>query len=100
MLRTRLHADLAAQKTRWDTEADAIGLVKVDRQEMLAWERRETLAFRAFSLPALDLTGIITKLTLILRMGEARESDDQFPWPQIDSVIADLQRLAEARTVA
>jgi hypothetical protein len=67
---------------------------EADHQEALAFERREALAFRAFALPAGDLAGVLTKLTLVLRMGEARDSDDAFPWPQIQSVINDLRRMA------
>jgi hypothetical protein len=92
-LRARLHAQLAAQKARWDAEANKIGLAEADRQEVLAFERRETLAFRAFALPADDLAGVLTKLTLVLQMGETRDTDHAFPWPQIQSVINDLWRM-------
>jgi hypothetical protein len=98
VVRTRLHADLADHEMRWDAAVDAVGLSEADRQEVLACERRETVAFRAFSIPARDLTGIITKLTLISQMGEARESDDEFPWPQIVSITTDLRRFANAGT--
>jgi hypothetical protein len=98
-LSAQLHAKLAALTARWEAGVEAVGLAEVERQEKLAWEKREALAFRAFSLPSRDLASIIIKLTVILRMGEARESDDEFPWPQIASVIADLERLAEPRRV-
>ena len=45
-LRGSLHAELAARTARWDAEATAIGLAAADRQEALALERREELAFR------------------------------------------------------
>jgi hypothetical protein len=28
-----------------------------------------------------------------LRMGQSRDGDDAFPWPQIQSIIRDLRRL-------
>ena len=92
-LRGSLHAELAARTARWDAEATAIGLAEADRQEALAFERREALAFRAFAVSAGDVAGVLTKLTLVLRMGQTRDSDDAFPWPQIQSVIRDLRRL-------
>jgi hypothetical protein len=92
-LRESLHAELAARKACWDAEAAEIGLAEADHEETLAFERREVLAFQAFALPAGDLADVVTKLTLILRMGEARDSDDAFPWPQIQSVINDIRRL-------
>ena len=88
-----LHAELAARTARWNAEATAIGLAEADRQEGLAFERREALAFQAFALSAGDLAGVLTKLTLVLRMGETQDSDEAFPWPQIQSVIRDLRRL-------
>lgn len=99
LLRARLHAELAGQKRRWDRQAEVIGLSEAEQAEQLAWEKRTALADRAFSLPGHDLSDIITKLTLISRMGEIRERDDEFPWPQIDSVIRDLRRLAETGNV-
>ena len=92
-LRGSLHAELAVRIARWDAEATAIGLAEADRLEALAFERREALAFQAFALSAGDLAGVLTKLTLVLRMGQTRDSDDAFPWPQIQSVIRDLRRL-------
>ena len=92
-LRARLHAELAARTASWDAEATEIGLAEADRQEGLAFERREALAFRAFALSAGDIAGVLTKLTLVLRMGETQGSDDAFPWPQIQSIIRDLRRL-------
>ena len=92
-LRGSLHAELAARMARWDAEATASGLAVADQQQALAFERREELAFRAFALPASNLAGVLTKLTLVLRMGETRDSDDAFPWPQIQSIIRDLRRL-------
>jgi hypothetical protein len=92
-LRGSLHTELAAQKARWDAEATAIGFAEAGRQEGLALERREALAFRAFAHPAGNLADALTKLTLVLRMGEARDSDDAFPWPQIQSVIDDIGRI-------
>lgn len=95
-----LHATLTDLTIRWKTEAEAIGLNEAERQEKLAWERREALSIQVFSLPGRDLDSIVTKLTLTLRMGETRESDDEFPWPQIGSIISDLRRLAKTGTVA
>jgi hypothetical protein len=92
-MRGSLHAELAAQTDRWNAEAIAIGFVEAGRREALALERREGLALRAFAIPAGELTDVLTKLTLVLQMGQTRDSDDAFPWPQIQSVINDLRRL-------
>jgi hypothetical protein len=95
ILRAQLHADLDRRQALWDREAAFSGLVEAERQEAVAWERRESLATRALSLPTHSLSNVVTKLTLILRMGEEREDDDEFPWSQINSVLVDLRRLME-----
>jgi hypothetical protein len=92
-LRGSLHAELTTRNARWNAEATAIGLDEADRQQALAFDRRETLAFRAFALPAGDLACVVTKLTLVLRMGQTRDSDETFPWAQIQSITNDLRRL-------
>jgi hypothetical protein len=94
-----LHAKLAELTIRWKKEAETIGLNEAERQEKLAWDRRDALSVRMFSLHGRDLDSVVTKLTLTLRMGETRESDEEFPWPQIGAIIADLRRIVETGTV-
>ena len=90
-----LHADLTDLQMRWNTEAETVGLSDAEHQQELAWEKRQTLANRVFSLPGRDLAEVIMKLTIILRTGKSRERDNEFPWPQIESVIHDVRRLAQ-----
>jgi hypothetical protein len=93
--RQQLHSDLAAQQARWDTAKEATGFNEADRNETEAWARSEELANALFTLPAQGILGVIIKLTLILRTGEAEVSPDEHPWPQLRSVHNDLRRLAE-----
>jgi hypothetical protein len=98
VLGPRLHEHLVSQKASWEMQADAIGMLEAERQETKAWDKREAIALRVFSLRADDLASIIIKLTLIQRMGETRKNDDEFPWPQIGAIISDLKRLTDERT--
>jgi hypothetical protein len=92
--RRQLHSDLAAQQARWDAASESVGLDAADQNEIEAWGRSEELASALFALPAPGILGVIIKLTLILRTGEAEVSPEEHPWPQIRSVFDDLRRLA------
>ncbi|MDB5394036.1 MAG: hypothetical protein JWM91_1542 [Rhodospirillales bacterium] len=92
--RRQLHSDLVAQQARWDAASESAGLDAADQNEIEAWERSEALASALFALPAQGILGVIIKLTLILRTGEAEVSPEEHPWPQIRSVFDDLRRLA------
>jgi len=91
--RRRLHADLAAQQDRWDAASESTGFNAADQNEMRAWRISEELADALFALRAQDILGVIIKLTLILRTGEAEATSDEHPWPQIRSAYDDLRSL-------
>jgi hypothetical protein len=93
-LRKRLHSDLAAKQAKWDTAAEALGLNIADWQEESIRRRSEEIADAIFALPARGLPGVIAKLELILRMGETRQDDEETPWGELRSTVADLRRLA------
>ena len=92
--RRQLHADLANQQARWDAASASGGFNKADQNAIEASERSEELANALFALPAQGILGVIIKLALILRTGEAEVSPKEHPWPQIQSVHDDLRRLA------
>ncbi len=92
--RRQLHSDLAAQQARWDAASEFGGFNTADRNETQAWAISEELANALFALPAQGILGVIIKLTLILRTGEAEVSPDEHPWPQLRSVYDDLRSLA------
>jgi hypothetical protein len=93
-LRRRLHADLAAHQARWDAAAVAVGFDDLDARQDAARERADAVAQPLLKAPAGSLTGIAAKLTLILELGQPSPQDEEFPWPQLRSALADLQRLA------
>jgi hypothetical protein len=91
--RQRLHLDFAAQQERWDAAAEASGMSAADRNEVEAWKKAEQLAQSLFALRAQNVLGVIIKLSLILRTGEAQACADEHPWPQIRSAYDDLRSL-------
>jgi hypothetical protein len=92
--RHQFHSDLAAQQERWNAASEETGFNAADQNEAHAWRKSEELADALFAIRSRDILGVIIKLTLILRSGEAEVSPEEHPWPQIRSVYDDLRSLA------
>lgn len=90
----QLHAELARRLALWRDAAARLGLDETDRLEDEAMSRSAELAESLIRVPAGSLTGSILKLELILRTGQAKTGDDEFPWGWLRLAIADLRRLA------
>jgi len=94
-LRQRLHREFEAHRQRWEIAAAAIGLGPVEERVNLAWDRWDVLTETIWQVPAGSLAGIAAKLAMVLSIGQSRSDDDEFPWPPLRSVLADLQRLGK-----
>lgn len=93
-LRERLHREFEAHRRRWEMAAAAIGLGPVEERINFAWDRWEALTEGVWQTPARSLAGIAAKLSMVLSIGQSRCDDEEFPWPPLRSVFADLQRFA------
>jgi hypothetical protein len=94
-LRERLHREFAAHRRRWEMAAAAIGLGPVEERINVAWDRWEALTEGAWQTPARSLAGIAAKLSMVLAIGQSRSDDEEFPWPPLRSVLADLRRFVD-----
>ncbi len=94
-LRQKLHREFAAHRRRWEIAAGAIGLGPVEERVNHAWDRWDTLTETVWQVPAGSLAGVAAKLAMVLSIGQSRSDDDEFPWPPLRSVLADLQRLGK-----
>ncbi|MFE0756963.1 hypothetical protein ACFW16_23585 [Inquilinus sp. NPDC058860] len=94
-LRQRLHREFAAHRRRWEIAAGAIGLGPVEERVNNAWDRWDALTETVWQVPAGSLAGVAAKLAMVLSIGQSRSDDDEFPWPPLRSVLADLQRLGK-----
>ncbi|MGK9171554.1 hypothetical protein KXR53_35055 [Inquilinus limosus] len=92
-LRQRLHREFAAHRRRWEIAAAAIGLGPVEERVNQAWDRWDSLTETVWQVPAGTVAGAVAKLAMVLSMGQSRSDDDEFPWPPLRSILADLQRL-------
>jgi len=93
-LRQKLHREFAAHRRRWEIAAAAIGLGPVEERVNQAWDRWDTLTETVWQVPAGTLAGVAAKLAMLLSIGQSRSDDDEFPWPPLRCILADLRRLA------
>jgi len=75
--------------------ASAIGLGQVEERVDLAWDRWDALTETIWQTRAGSLAGAAAKLAMVLSAGQSRFDDDEFPWPPLRSVLADLQRIGK-----
>ena len=91
----------ADQQTRWNELDQKVGYSRARAAEAQAVEAEEEIFDAVAATPAQSLAGVIAKLTIIVGGGENMGDTSAFPWPQIQSALADLQALgdrgAEAR---
>jgi hypothetical protein len=73
----------------------AIGLGPVEERINVAWDRWEAPTEGVWQTQARSLTGIAAKLSMLLAIGQSRSDDEEFPWPPLRSVFADLRRFAD-----
>jgi hypothetical protein len=91
-----LHAELAARRARWDAEAEALGFVEANREELQAWRKEEEAVRAIFRTRAATLAGVEIKLALMIQLCDAFSEDPDFPLPQLRSTLADVKRLRRA----
>ncbi len=92
-LRANLHADLAAHRARWEEAAAALHYDEMDKRQDAAHQHAEAMIDPLFAAPAATLAGVAAKLTFILIFGPLWQDEEEFPWPQLRSALADLLRL-------
>ncbi|OWJ68766.1 hypothetical protein BWR60_03190 [Inquilinus limosus] len=87
-LRQRLHREFEAHRRCWEMAAGATGLGQVE-------DRWDALTETIWQARAASLAGAAAKLAMVLSASQSRSDDDEFPWPPLPSVVADLQRLGK-----
>lgn len=95
-LRWRAEASLTAHQARWNAVDQDIGYSATLRAEHEVGEKADDLLKTLFHLPAASLVGVAAKLETVLKMGQSSRTDTEFPWPQIQSVLDDILRIAAA----
>ncbi|MCM2477304.1 hypothetical protein HGO38_28030 [Rhizobium sp. CG5] len=82
-------ATLAERQAAWNALDERVGYSRAKLAEQEAFAMRAERLNDLFSQPAHSVSGAAAKLHAVLAMGEDNPGDE-FPWPQIRAVIADL----------
>ncbi|WAX94918.1 hypothetical protein N7E70_025235 [Aminobacter sp. NyZ550] len=85
----------ADHQTRWDELDQEVGYSRARAAEAQAVEAEEEILDAVAATSAQSLAGVIAKLKIIAGGGENMGDTSAFPWPQIQSVLADLQALGD-----
>lgn len=88
-------AVLTDRRARWDELDAEVGYSRARAAEAQAVEAEEEILDAVADTPGQSLAGVIAKLTIIVGGGETMGDTSAFPWPQIQSVLADLQTLGD-----
>ena len=96
MARASARTALAIRRRAWEAADERIGYSRIRQEEEAATEEGEQIAEALWDFPARSLAGAAGKLHAALIMGETSEDCEEFPWPQLRSVLADLVRLDSA----
>ncbi|WP_432288669.1 hypothetical protein SLT36_29720 (plasmid) [Aminobacter sp. BA135] len=92
---TGAHRSPADQQARWDELDQEVGYSRTRAAEAQAVEAEEEILDAVAGTPAQSLAGVIAKLKVIAGGGENMGDTSAFPWPQIQSALADLQALGD-----
>lgn len=98
LLRERFSADarsnaleeLAGHRHAWNAADERIGYSRARNAEDVAAEVEQRLAEELCSNPAGSSLAAAAKLHCIINQGEPGPDHDEFPWPQLRSLLADL----------
>ena len=97
---TALHADFSNQRARWDAEAEALGFDDIERQEEEAWRNETKISEAIFATQATSPVGIAIKIALIVELCSTGPNDQEFPWPQLRAVLAEIEHFPRSRASA
>ncbi|MBB6468592.1 hypothetical protein HNQ96_004476 [Aminobacter lissarensis] len=89
----------ADQQARWDALDQKVGYSRARAAETQAVEAEEEILKAVSATPAQSIAGVIAKLTIIAGGGESMGDSSAFPWPQIQSALADVKGLSEREAV-
>ncbi|MDL2408089.1 hypothetical protein PY650_21010 [Rhizobium calliandrae] len=95
-LETKLYSTVgpnAMSSAAWQTTDQVVEYQEAKRTEEYAADIEDRLAADLWSTRALSVAGVTAKLFAILKKGEPSNENEEFPWPEIRSVLADLIRV-------
>ncbi len=80
----------------WDSTAEEVGYREAVREEERAFSIEDDIAATLWNTPAQTLAGATGKLHAVITKGQPSVASEEYPWPQIRSIISDLAKIDEA----
>lgn len=96
--RAKAEVEFAAHQLRWDEADREIGYSATVKAEHEADDHATDLLDVMAVTSSTSLAGVAAKLDAVLREGSVWEDCNEFPWPQIRSVLDDIERLKRTRS--
>ncbi|WP_395447954.1 hypothetical protein ACHMW7_24100 [Aminobacter sp. UC22_36] len=87
------------RQTRWDEFDQEVGYSRARAAEAQAVEAEEEILDAVAATPAQSLAGLVAKLKIIVGGGDSMGDTSAFPWPQIQSVLVDLNELGDVEVL-
>jgi hypothetical protein len=96
----KMHAKavLAERQATWDELDERLGYSRAKQAEEEAFALRAERLNDLFARPTRSIAGAVAKLHAVVAMAEEDGSREEFPWPQIRAVMADLISLSSERS--
>lgn len=89
-MRIRAKAELASRRREWEAADIDVGYSRAKEAEDIASATEHRLADDLLAITAGSVVSATAKLHCIIEQGEPKPNSDEFPWPQVRSVLADL----------
>ncbi|PSJ57601.1 hypothetical protein [Pseudaminobacter soli (ex Li et al. 2025)] len=94
--RARAREELAARRRTWNAGDEVIGFSRAKEAEAIASDLEVGLVEELWATPAGTVTAAAAKLHSIIKQGAPEPDTDDFPWPQVRSVLIDLLGMSGA----
>jgi hypothetical protein len=98
--RARAKAELGDRRREWDAADEIIGYSRAKEAEDIASALEHRLAEELWAIPAGSVVSATAKLHCVIIQGEPKPDTDEFPWPQVRSVLVDLLMTSDPGVVA
>jgi hypothetical protein len=89
-LRERAKAELATRRREWEAADEMIGYSRAKATEDIAAAEEHRVAGELWSTCTGSVVSATAKLHCVITQGEPEPNSEEFPWPQVRSVLVDL----------
>jgi hypothetical protein len=88
--RERAKRDFTERRDNWDAVDEFVGYSGAKAAETISFGHESRLVAALWAMPAHTLPAVAGKLHSIIMHGAPKLGTDDFPWPQVRSVLIDL----------